>query len=49
MKYNKHETIIVSNNASIGDDTCISEYVIIRGNAVIGKNCHIDAGSVSNF
>lgn len=49
MKYNKHETAIVPNDAYIRDDTCISEYVIIRDNAVIGKNCHIDAWSVSNF
>jgi len=46
MTYIKHNTAVISEKAQIGEGTTISEFVVIRGNAIIGKNCHLDAGVI---
>lgn len=46
MKYKKHKTAIISAKAHIGDGTVISEFVVVRDNVKIGKNCYLDTGVV---
>ena len=41
----KPKTSIIDKSSSIGDKAFIDEYVIIKKNTIIGKNCNIDSHS----